>query len=94
MHRGQIMEYAPAEPLFENPLHPYTRLLLAALPDPESGKRSPAASFEAEPPRASSELPEGCGFRTKCPEADDRCRLFGGDLTMAGEEHYVRCWRT
>jgi oligopeptide/dipeptide ABC transporter ATP-binding protein len=93
MRKGQIMEYAPAETLFETPLHPYTRLLLAALPDPESGKGPPAARFEAEPPELSLERPEGCEFGAECPEADDRCRRFSSDLTMAGEGHYVRCWR-
>jgi len=94
MYKGQIMEFAPAEKLFENPLHPYTRVLLAALPDPADGKRPPAAPFEAQPPEPGHVVPGGCRFQAKCPEADDRCRLFSGDLTKAGEEHYVRCGRT
>jgi len=94
MYKGQIMEYAPAENLFETPQHPYTRELLAALPDPETGKRPFAAAFESErfePPLA---VPEGCRFQIKCTERDDLCRLFRGDLTKVGEAHYVRCWRT
>jgi oligopeptide/dipeptide ABC transporter ATP-binding protein len=94
MYKGQIMEYAPAEELFENPLHPYTHVLLAAAPDPEAGKRPVAESAEYDRPKAVLEPPEGCRFRARCPEGDGRCRLFAGDLTKAGDEHYVRCWRT
>jgi oligopeptide/dipeptide ABC transporter ATP-binding protein len=93
MYKGQIMEYAPAEEMFENPLHPYTHELLAAVPDPGAGKMAAAGAVDLEPAEAAAELPEGCRFQPKCPERDDRCRRFGGDLTRAGEEHYVRCWR-
>jgi peptide/nickel transport system ATP-binding protein len=93
MYKGQIMEYAPAEEMFENPLHPYTHELLAAVPDPGTGKKPAAAAVDREPAEAAAELPEGCRFQSKCLERDDRCRCLGEDLTRAGEEHYVRCWR-
>jgi oligopeptide/dipeptide ABC transporter ATP-binding protein len=93
MYKGQIMEYAPAEEMFQNPLHPYTHVLLAAVPEPEAGKKSATEALEREPAEAVTELPEGCRFQSKCPERDDRCRLLGPDLTQAREEHYVRCWR-
>ena len=93
MYKGQIMEYAPAEEMFQNPLHPYTHVLLAAVPEPEAGKKAATEALEREPAEAVTELPEGCRFQSKCPERDDRCRLLGPDLTQAGEEHYVRCWR-
>jgi oligopeptide/dipeptide ABC transporter ATP-binding protein len=93
MYKGQIMEYAPAEEMFENPLHPYTRVLLAAVPDPETGKKMATEAIGGEPAEVVAAFPEGCRFQSKCPERDDRCRLFGGDLTKAGAGHYVRCWR-
>ena len=93
MYRGRIMEQAPAEALFENPRHPYTHALLAAAPEIEAGKRETADAFAAEPPEAAAALPAGCPFRPRCPVGEDRCRFFDGDLTKAGEEHYVRCWR-
>jgi oligopeptide/dipeptide ABC transporter ATP-binding protein len=93
MYKGQIVEYAPAEEMFENPLHPYTHALLAAVPDPESGKKTATTAIDRESVEAIPELPEECRFQSKCPERDDRCRRFGGDLTKAGAEHYVRCWR-
>jgi oligopeptide transport system ATP-binding protein len=94
MYRGQIMEYAPAVDIFENPRHPYTHVLLAAVPDPEAGKRLAPAVADSERAEAVTEPPEGCRFQMKCSDKDERCRLLGGDLTKVGEEHYVRCWRT
>ncbi len=94
MYKGQIMEYAPGEELFENPLHPYTHVLLAAVPDPEASEKPVAETVEYERPEAAVERPEGCRFQLKCLEKDDRCRLFRDELTKVGEEHYVRCWRT
>lgn len=93
MYRGRIMEQAPAEALFENPLHPYTHALLAAAPEIEAGKRETADASAGEPPEAAAALPAGCLFRVRCPVGEERCRFFDGDLTKAGEEHYVRCWR-
>jgi oligopeptide/dipeptide ABC transporter ATP-binding protein len=94
MYRGQIMEYAPAEALFANPLHPYTRVLLAAVPDPHAGKRTETQAAAVESPEAVAPVPAGCRFQSKCPAGDERCRRFNGDLTQAAEAHYVRCWRT
>jgi peptide/nickel transport system ATP-binding protein len=94
MHQGQIMEYAPADVLFENPLHPYTHVLLAAVPDPEAGKSLQPEADARDPAHPATAVPEGCRFQSKCPEREDRCRLFDGDLTRVDKEHYVRCWRT
>lgn len=94
MYRGQIMEYAPAVEIFENPRHPYTHVLLSAAPDPEAGKRLTLEPVDGELPEAMTESPEGCRFQMKCADTDERCRLLGGGLTKVGEEHYVRCWRT
>jgi oligopeptide/dipeptide ABC transporter ATP-binding protein len=93
MYKGQIMEYAPAEELFENPLHPYTHVLLAAVPDPEAERKPAVATLESEDPEPALELPEGCRFRMKCREQEERCRLFGGELAPAGKDHFVRCWK-
>jgi oligopeptide/dipeptide ABC transporter ATP-binding protein len=94
MYKGQIMEYAPAEEIFENPRHPYTHALLATAPDIENGKRLAPAVADSELAEAVTEPPEGCRFQMKCADRDERCRLSSGDLTKVGEEHYVRCWRT
>jgi oligopeptide/dipeptide ABC transporter ATP-binding protein len=94
MYRGQIMEYAAADALFENPLHPYTHVLLAAVPDPEAGKKALIEAAGGDQPEPPAEPPEACRFQTRCPETDDRCRLFNGELVQVGKEHFVRCWKT
>jgi oligopeptide/dipeptide ABC transporter ATP-binding protein len=93
MNRGQIVECAPAEALFENPLHPYTHALLAAVPDLGAGKKAAPEAAAPEPVAAAPTYPEGCRFQSQCAEPDDRCRQFNGDLTEAAQGHYVRCWR-
>jgi oligopeptide/dipeptide ABC transporter ATP-binding protein len=93
MYKGQIMEYAAADELFEHPIHPYTHVLLSAVPDPEAGKKSLMAHAEDDRPEPPAEPPDGCLFQAKCAETDDRCRLFSGELTQVGKEHFVRCWK-
>jgi oligopeptide/dipeptide ABC transporter ATP-binding protein len=92
MYKGQIVEYAAADELFEHPLHPYTHVLLAAAPDLESGRRPGTAA--AEEVLEAVGAPEACRFRSKCAQADERCRMFEGELVQTGEEHFVRCWQT
>ena len=71
MYLGEIVEMAPAEELFANPRHPYTRLLIAAAPDLDTADRSlhPIAGELPDP----SNPPSGCLFRTRCPAAMPVC---------------------
>lgn len=70
MYRGQLVEKAPKEILFENPLHPYTRMLLDSVPKISGGKRS------VVPGEAADILPrEGCPFAPRCAKASDECRV-------------------
>jgi oligopeptide/dipeptide ABC transporter ATP-binding protein len=93
MYRGRIMELAAADELFENPLHPYTHVLLAAVPDPEAGRGPAAVELPEDRPAAAPEPPEGCRYQLKCPGAEERCRRYDGVLTRAGPDHWVRCWK-
>jgi len=72
MYLGRIAELAPTKRLFGAPQHPYTRMLLAAVPDlAMSGKARTAVAGEVPNPLAP---PEGCAFHPRCPYAVDRCR--------------------
>jgi len=72
MYLGRIVELAPTRELFARPQHPYTRMLLAAVPDLElTGTSRTAVAGEVPNPL---EPPPGCAFHPRCPYADDRCR--------------------
>ena len=92
MYKGQIMESAPAEKLFENPCHPYTMSLLSAIPDPEPGKRQEMKLLE---PDLSDSLITfaGCNFQGRCPIEEPRCRKEEISFEKVGEKHIVRCWK-
>ncbi len=71
MYAGAIVEQGPVDSLFQQPAHPYTQGLLAAIPSIEPGRLSP--QLQGEPP--SPVGPRiGCGFASRCPYAQDRCR--------------------
>jgi peptide/nickel transport system ATP-binding protein len=72
MYLGRIVEMAPARELFRRPRHPYTRMLLDAVPDlGMSGKPRVPVAGEVPNPLAP---PAGCAFHPRCPHADARCR--------------------
>jgi len=93
MYLGKIVEYAPTEELFNNPLHPYTRALLSAVPepDPRLKKLRKRISLPGEPPSAINP-PKGCRLHPRCPQATSICREKEPPLFNMGKEHFVRCW--
>jgi peptide/nickel transport system ATP-binding protein len=72
MYAGRIAESGPAEDVLAHPKHPYTQLLLSAVPDPRAPVSLPASSEVGEPPRV-IDPGEGCRFRWRCPYAIERC---------------------
>ena len=92
MYRGHMMEYAPADEIFDRPLHPYTHLLLSAAPDTAIDEPYAGIEMETEVPENLTET-AGCSFQQKCPLNEDRCRDIGQAFMNVGENHWVRCWR-
>jgi len=92
MYLGQIMEYAPAEELYDNPLHPYTLALLSAVPTPEPGDRREHKALVGDVPSPFNP-PPGCKFQGRCPLVEDRCRKDEITVYKVDEEHTVRCWK-
>jgi len=92
MYAGRIMESAPVLELFANPRHPYTRGLLACVPK-LGEKRRRLTPIEGTIP-APGQIPEGCPFFDRCPEAFTRCSGELPALIEVKPGHKVRCWRS
>jgi peptide/nickel transport system ATP-binding protein len=88
MYLGQLVEWGPARELFRQPQHPYTRMLLDAIPDLEmSGRRRIPVAGEVPSPISP---PSGCYFHPRCPFANERCRIEAPLPITAGASR-VRC---
>ena len=88
MYLGQVLEYAPTESLFSQPLHPYTQALFEAAPRP--GKRAITRPLAGEVP-SPIDPPPGCRFQARCPLADSSCKGSDIDLRQVAQNHFVRC---
>ena len=93
MYKGQIMEYAPADALFDHPIHPYTHLLLSAIPDVEN-RSDTEMDATADELGKTINPPAGCNFQDRCPLAEDRCQHELIEIEETGPDHLVRCWKT
>jgi len=87
MYAGKAVEYASAEALFDNPLHPYTQGLIATLPDPDK----PVKRLFVIPGRVTSDITLGCRFARRCPLADENCRQVEPDFREVMPGHRVAC---
>lgn len=91
MYLGRVVEIGGVEQVFRQPRHPYTRSLLAAIP--EIGGRRVTDDFwlEGEPPDP-THLPSGCRFRTRCPLVQPRCEASEPGLSSVEPGHAAACW--
>jgi oligopeptide transport system ATP-binding protein len=90
MYLGRIVEYAESAELFQNPLHPYTKALLDAVPviDPtKQRERTPLSGNIPSP----MDLPSGCRFHTRCPYVMDICSTNDPVLQEVSKGHFVAC---
>jgi oligopeptide transport system ATP-binding protein len=92
MYLGKLMELAPRDEVYENPLHPYTQALLSAVPvpDPAVEAERKRIILEGDVPSPASP-PPGCVFNTRCPLAEDICRQKIPDYREIVPGHYVAC---
>jgi peptide/nickel transport system ATP-binding protein len=93
MYLAQIVEFAPTTVFFQNPLHPYTQMLLSSVPvltDEEEKLKPKKVTSRGEVP-SSINPPPGCRFHTRCPFASEICWTKEPTFVMAEPDHYVAC---
>jgi peptide/nickel transport system ATP-binding protein/oligopeptide transport system ATP-binding protein len=90
MYAGQIVEAGPAEVILKEPRHPYTKGLLKAIPKRESKKESRLATIPGSIPDM-VEIPPGCSFHPRCPEAKEDCAFSAPPVVELGGRAFLRC---
>jgi oligopeptide transport system ATP-binding protein len=92
MYLGQIVEVAPKQNLYANPLHPYTRALLSAVPIPDRAVEAKRERIllQGEVPSPLNP-PGGCRLHPRCPSARSECRTIAPKLQRRTDEHWVAC---
>jgi oligopeptide/dipeptide ABC transporter ATP-binding protein len=92
MYLGKLVELAPAQEIYTNPLHPYTQALLRAIPIPDpDAKRKAAQRLGGDVPNPISP-PAGCRFHTRCPHAMERCEDKEPELVEVSPGHFLSCF--
>ncbi|MGH7458381.1 MAG: ABC transporter ATP-binding protein [Longimicrobiaceae bacterium] len=92
MYLGKIVELAKADPLYQNPLMPYTRALLSAVPVPKPGRERERVVLEGDVPSPANP-PSGCPFHPRCPHPlkDADCGKIEPSLVDKGGRHFAAC---
>jgi oligopeptide/dipeptide ABC transporter ATP-binding protein len=91
MYAGRIVEDLPAAELTERARHPYTRALLAVVPDLAADRDEPLGVIAGRPPEPTA-LPTGCAFAQRCRYATEQCRSADPQLAPVDDDHRVACW--
>ena len=92
MYHGKLVETGPARAVFENPLHPYTKALLAAIPEPVVRKKAKRELLRGEIVSPIDPKP-GCRFAARCPFATEQCHTVTPILQEVKPGHFVSCHR-
>jgi peptide/nickel transport system ATP-binding protein len=99
MYLGKIVEIGPVEKILSNPLHPYTKALIKAIPEPDPSRRKELKELEVKGEVPSAiDIPPGCRFHPRCialdanPQLANLCKVREPPLIEVEKDHYVACW--
>jgi oligopeptide transport system ATP-binding protein len=90
MYLGKIVEIAEAEELYKNPLHPYSKALLSAIPVPDPRVKDQRIILTGDVPSPVNP-PSGCHFHPRCPSAKPECKVNAPSLKSYGQDHMASC---
>ncbi len=90
MYLGHLVERGPKAEIFDRPLHPYTKLLLASAPEPNPARKKAWLTLEAEEAEPSENI--GCPFRPRCPQAVEICSQEIPTTTEPSPGHFLKCF--
>jgi oligopeptide/dipeptide ABC transporter ATP-binding protein len=92
MYLGKVMEISETDELFDNPLHPYTKALISAVPEPDPALRDRERILLSGDLPSPANPPLGCRFHTRCPLADERCRRDEPALEEVSPGRWTACF--
>ena len=92
MYLGRIVEIGETEEVVANPKHPYTKALISVIPVPDPLARREHVILKGETPNP-VDIPSGCRFHPRCPEAIDACSEVDPEAVHIGGDHYAACIR-
>jgi oligopeptide transport system ATP-binding protein len=90
MYLGNIVEMGKASTIYQNPVHPYSKALLSAVPLPDPRRKKERILLKGDPPSPSNK-PSGCSFRLRCPLAQSDCAKVTPPLVEKEAGHFVAC---
>jgi peptide/nickel transport system ATP-binding protein/oligopeptide transport system ATP-binding protein len=92
MYLGKMVELSDRDELFRNPLHPYTRALMSAIPIPDPLLKRERLILKGDVPSPLNP-PTGCRFHPRCPLAEAQCSQAEPEFREIGPDHWVACWK-
>ena len=90
MYLGAVMEFGTKEDIFRNPLHPYTKALFSAVPNPDPTVKTERIKLQGDIPSPANP-PKGCRFHTRCPNATEKCKHITPEYREHTPGHFAAC---